>query len=102
MFSRGGEIVPTECETWEEKDPKTGAVTVQERCYGKLENGRALNAPNRQVVSERTKKRTEKGANWANSAKEKAKEMANELDCSASPRPPVCDFGIDPRKVGGN
>lgn len=102
ILTGGGELNPTECETWEEEDPVTGVVSVQERCFGQIEGGRVLNADNRQVVSERTTERLNGAADYAEDAKDAAKELANDLDCSVVPRPPVCLFGIDPREEGAN
>lgn len=100
ILTGGGELNPTECETWEEEDPITGVITTKERCFGKMEGGRVLNAENRQVVSERTSQRVDGAADYAEDAKDAAKDMANDLDCSEIPRPPICLFGIDPRKSG--
>ena len=102
ILTGGGEVTETECETWEEEDPDTGVITVQERCYGKMEGGRILNSENRQVVSERTTQRLDGAADYAEDAKDAAKDLANDLDCSIVPRPPVCLFGIDPRNEGVN
>jgi hypothetical protein len=66
-----------------------------------MEGGRILNAPNRQIVSERTKERVEGAASYANDAATNARNRANNLDCSVLPRPPVCDFGIDPKDTDG-
>jgi len=100
ILTGGGELVETECETWEEEDPVTGVITTKERCFGKMEGGRVLNAENRQVTSERTTQRVDGAADYAEDAKDAAKDMANNLDCSEIPRPPICLFGIDPRKSG--
>jgi len=96
----GGEVVAIECETWEEEDPITGDIVVQERCFNRMEGGRALNAENRQVVSERTVSRTEGAADWAQDARNSARDAATNLNCSVVPRPPVCNFGIDPKDTG--
>lgn len=100
ILTGGGELVETECETWEEEDPTTGEIIVQERCFKKLEGGRMLNSENRVVVSERTVQRVDGAAEYAEDAEDAAKALANDLDCSLVPRPPICLFGIDPRKTG--
>ncbi|MFT5715898.1 MAG: conjugal transfer mating pair stabilization protein TraN [Oleiphilaceae bacterium] len=93
----GGELVETECETWEEMDPNTGEVVVQDRCFSRMEGGRILNAENRQTVSERTLQRTDGASSWSQNARDSARDAANNLDCSVSPRPPVCDFMFNPK-----
>jgi hypothetical protein len=97
----GGELVETDCETWEETDPDTGEVVLQERCFSRMEGGRILNAENRQTVSERTLQRTDGASSWSQNARDAARDAANNLDCSVTPRPPVCDFNIDPKDTDG-
>jgi hypothetical protein len=96
ILTGGGELVETECETWEEVDPNTGEIVIEKRCFSRMEGGRIINAENRQVVSERTLQRTEGASSWSQNARDAARDAANNLDCSVIPRPPVCDFNIDP------
>ena len=97
-----GELVGSRCETFEVEDPDTGQITVEERCFKELEGGRELNTYGRENVSDRTIKRLEGAKVYSDGAKANARGVANNLDCSASPRPPVCEFGFDIRDNGGN
>lgn len=62
---------------------------------GRMDNGFA-----RDTATERNSERTEGMEGVNEEATEEIKN--NPLDCSQYPRPPVCDFGIDPTDNGGN
>jgi hypothetical protein len=93
----GGEMVDTHCEYTETYDPITETMIVEEDCYGTLENGRIINAEERQTVSERTLERTNSINGASKAAENSALDKINNLDCSEIPRPAVCTFGFDPR-----
>ncbi|MDC8832951.1 conjugal transfer protein TraN [Alteromonas gilva] len=95
-LTAGGELVETSCESFEVEDPVTGVVTTEQRCFKKMEGGRLVNAAARQTVSERTTQRVDGAANYSQGVRASAVSTVNNLDCSASPRPPVCEFGFDP------
>jgi conjugal transfer mating pair stabilization protein TraN len=96
-----GQLVGSRCETFEVEDPDTGVITVEERCFKELEGGRELNTYGRQNVSDRTSERMDGSLEYSEDIRGSARGVANNLDCSASPRPPVCDFGFDIRNNGG-
>ncbi len=62
-------------------------------------SGRYENSLYRETPTERTKNRT-KGA--AAGAKKLKEQLNKPLDCSQYPRPPVCDYGFNIDKSGGN
>lgn len=95
----GGSLVESRCEEYEVEDPETGVVTIEKNCFQKLEGGRGINTYGREVASERNKFRMEGGKEYSENAMKGAKDTANNLDCSVTPRPPICNFGFE---VGGN
>jgi hypothetical protein len=97
-----GELVGSRCETFEVEDPDTGVVTVEERCFKELKGGREINTYGRQNVSDRTVDRMNGAGSYAEDIQNSARGVANNLDCSATPRPPICDFGFDIRDDGSN
>ena len=94
----GGEMVDKHCEQTETYDPVTDTMIVEEDCYGTLEGGRMINAEERQTVSERTLERTQTINGAGKAAEDSAIDKINALDCSELPRPPLCEFGFDPRE----
>ena len=99
-LTAGGDLVETECEEFEVKDPVTGVVTLEKRCFKKMEGGRLINASARQTVSERTTQRIQGAANYSQGVKASAINKVNNLDCSVTPRPKVCEFGFNPADIG--
>lgn len=95
-----GELVGSRCEEFEVEDPNTGIITTEQRCFQELEGGREINTYGRQNVSERTVERIDGALEYSEDIKTEARGVANNLDCSASPRPPVCEFGFDVRGGG--
>lgn len=94
ILTGGGELVDGRCEEFEVEDPVTGIVTTEERCFKKLEGGRLVNSYGRQTVSERTSDRMDGASTYTENMRQGARNMANGIDCSASPRPEVCNFGF--------
>lgn len=94
ILTGGGEFVGNRCEQFEVEDPVTGIVTTEERCFKKLEGGRMINSYGRQTVSERTSDRMDGASSYTENMRQGARNMANGIDCSASPRPAVCQFGF--------
>lgn len=94
ILTGGGEFVGNRCEQFEVEDPITGIVTTEERCFKKLEGGRMINSYGRQTVSERTSDRMDGASSYTENMRQGARNMANGIDCSASPRPAVCEFGF--------
>lgn len=70
-------------------------VSTSDGCYSTPKDGRSLNAYGRTTASERNKERLDGAADYAEDAKDATRRYANSIDCSASPRPPVCDFGFN-------
>jgi|TARA_R110000796_G_scaffold50909_10_gene120260 conjugal transfer mating pair stabilization protein TraN len=95
----GGQLVESRCETYEKTDPVTGVVTTEKDCYQELDGGRTINTYGRELASDRNKDRMDGSDNYRKNATKSAKDIAKNLDCSISPRPKVCDFGIE---IGGN
>ena len=96
-----GQLVGSRCEDFEVEDPQTGAITTEQRCFQELEGGREINTYGRQNVSDRTGERMDGAVTYSEEVKTEARGVANNLDCSASPRPPVCEFQFDIRSGGG-
>lgn len=96
ILTGSGEVVGQECETYTVTDPETGVETEEMQCFDKFEGGRILNAGARQTVTERTTQKVAGLDNKVDGLKSTARGVANNLDCSASPRPKVCEFSIDP------
>jgi hypothetical protein len=63
-------------------------------------SGRMDNAFSRDTATQRNLERTEGMSDLNKEATEKIK--SNPLDCSVHPRPPVCEFSIDPTSNGGS
>lgn len=61
--------------------------------------GRTDNKFGRDTASERNKERAQGMSDVNENAKDAI--LDNPLDCSVSPRPPVCEFGFDPLGNGG-
>lgn len=97
----GGRVVEGGCDVYETTNPDTGEVTTESSCYGKNEGGRIENAYSRQVTSERNKERMEGAAQHAAEVRVKARQALDQLDCSVTPRPQLCEYGFDVRE-GGN
>jgi hypothetical protein len=97
----GGTLVESRCEEYEVKDPDTGIVTIKQSCFKELEGGRRINAYGRESVSDRTLERISGADAYAEDARAKANAFSNDLDCSASPRPQVCQYGFDIRDGNG-
>jgi hypothetical protein len=97
----GGTLVESRCEEYEVEDPYTGIVTIKQSCFKELEGGRRINAYGRENVSDRTLERISGADAYAEDARAKANAFSNDLDCSASPRPQVCQYGFDIRNNGG-
>jgi hypothetical protein len=95
----GGQLVESRCETYEKTDPATGEVTTEKDCYQELDGGRTINTYGRELASDRNKDRMDGSDNYRKNATKSAKDTAKNLDCSITPRPKVCDFGIE---IGGN
>lgn len=56
-----------------------------------------INAQERQTVSERTLERLDGTNGIGKVAEDSAIKKVNNLNYSELPRPPVCEFGFDPR-----
>lgn len=102
LLTGNGEITGQRCEEYEVTDPVTLEVTMETQCFDIYEGGQMTNLGARQTVSERTLDRMEHVEGYASQVNDATVEMLNNLDCSKTPKPPVCDFGIDPNDAGGD
>lgn len=98
----GGTLVESRCETFDVENPETGVITTEQRCFKELEGGRQINTYGRENVSDRTMERMDGADVYSQEIQDNARGVANNLDCSATPRPPVCAYGFDVRSAGGS
>lgn len=73
--------------------------TIASECVKKVTPGQIWNAEDRKPATERIagEEGYIKGAqDRVMEGKTQIKSIINNLDCSSTPRPKVCDFGIDP------
>lgn len=97
-----GTLVQSRCETYMERDPQTGLMVQKQNCFNELEGGRELNTYGRQNVSDRTVDRLQDGQVFSDGATRTLVDFANNLDCSVTPRPKVCDYSFDIRDDSSN
>lgn len=117
----GAELVEDSCQTFQEPvvECTIDAISLEEVCEQvrdssgnlvfnetttdctyKPHNGQIWNAHGRKTTSERTLENLGTAQDRVQESKNFIREAANSLDCSEFPRPPLCDFGFDPREGG--
>lgn len=75
--------------------------TGEKECWDTVESGQIYNTEQRDPVGTRTSEMTEGADSRVQESKDRMRDATNNLDCSVTPRPPVCGYGFDPRTGGG-
>lgn len=76
--------------------------TGEKECTKTVTGGQIYNSDARDPVGTRTKEMTKDADDRVKESKDRMRDAANSLDCSVVPKPPVCEYGFDPRTGSGN